>query len=70
MPRSPVYPSAAGMAEIENFRSGFDWRIRLMWASESIIMPTRPLVNSSTLSCSFMVKDPEAMTPSFHSPSM
>ena len=70
MPRSPVYPSSAGMAEMLNFRSGLDSRIRLMCASESIIMPTRPLVNSSTLSCSFMVNEPGAMTPSSHRPWM
>ena len=50
-----------------NFRSGLVLRISVTWASESIIMPTRPLVNSSTLSCSFMVKDPGAMTLASHS---
>ena len=43
------------------FRSGLFSRMRFTWASESIIMPTRPLVNSSTLSCSFMVKEPGAI---------
>jgi hypothetical protein len=37
--------------------------IRLIWASESIIIPTWPLVNFSTLSCSFIVSEPGAMTP-------
>ena len=41
-----------------------------MCASESIIMPTRPVVNSSTLSCSFMVSAPGAMTPASFRPLM
>jgi len=57
-----VNPSLAGIAEMLNFRSGLFLRISVTWASESIIMPTRPLVKFSTLSCSFMVKDPGAIT--------
>ena len=34
-----------------------------MWASESIIMPTRPLANSSTFSCSRFAKMPGEMSP-------
>ena len=45
------------------FRFGLRSRIRLMWASESTIIPTRPLTNSSTLSCSFLAKVPGEMTP-------
>ena len=63
MPRLPVKPSFAGIAEILNFRFGLFFRIRFTHASEPIIMPTRPLVNSSTLSCSFIVNAPGATTP-------
>src|SRR3954452_7174821 len=63
MPRLPVKPSSAGRAATVKFSFGLFFLIRLMCASESITMPTWPLVNFSTLSCSFMVSEPVAMTP-------